>query len=134
MNSTALGQGAYTTASNQVVLGNSSITETVLRGRMLNGALPMEMLPIPNLRRWPSKSLLPGENCGTFTSHWKRTAPPTPQPGAPTDTPTPGQPEGAPEAGPANGAGAQAAGGETPEVQQARQRVNAARKKGNNGE
>jgi len=31
-NSTAIGNGAYTTASNQVVLGNSSVLNTVLRG------------------------------------------------------------------------------------------------------
>jgi lysophospholipase L1-like esterase len=31
-NSTAVGNGAYTTASNQVVLGNSSVLNTVLRG------------------------------------------------------------------------------------------------------
>ena len=31
-NSTAIGNGAYTTASNQVVIGNTSVTETRLRG------------------------------------------------------------------------------------------------------
>lgn len=32
VNSTALGYGAYTTADNQVVIGNTSITQTLLRG------------------------------------------------------------------------------------------------------
>ncbi|MDO8240703.1 MAG: hypothetical protein Q7T51_01855 [Candidatus Moranbacteria bacterium] len=33
-NSMALGNGAYTTASNQVVLGNASVVETILRGNV----------------------------------------------------------------------------------------------------
>jgi len=33
-NSTAIGNGAFTTASNQVVIGNTSVTSTVLRGRL----------------------------------------------------------------------------------------------------
>lgn len=45
-NSTAIGNGAYTTASNQVVIGNSSVTQTQLRGDVLatsfNGVVPTE--------------------------------------------------------------------------------------------
>jgi hypothetical protein len=37
-NSTAIGYGAYTTKSNQVVLGNSTVSETVLRGAVLAGS------------------------------------------------------------------------------------------------
>ena len=36
-NSTAIGNGAYTTASNQVVIGNSTVTDTVLRGPRVVG-------------------------------------------------------------------------------------------------
>ena len=35
-NSTAIGYGAYTTKDNQVVLGNTSVIETVLHGEMIN--------------------------------------------------------------------------------------------------
>jgi hypothetical protein len=37
VNSMALGNGAYTTASNQVVIGNASVTQTLLRGNVLIG-------------------------------------------------------------------------------------------------
>lgn len=38
VNSTAIGNEAYTTASNQVVIGNTSVTETILRGNTKSGA------------------------------------------------------------------------------------------------
>lgn len=37
VNSTAIGNGAYTTADNQVVIGNSSVTQTVLYGTLTVG-------------------------------------------------------------------------------------------------
>lgn len=42
VNSIAIGYNAYTTANNQCVLGNSSITETILRGRV--------KMPTPNIQ------------------------------------------------------------------------------------
>ena len=43
-NSTAIGYGAYTTASNQVVIGNTSVTQT-----LLNGSVAIGTTSIPNV-------------------------------------------------------------------------------------
>jgi hypothetical protein len=46
-NSTALGYGAYTTASNQVVIGNTSVTQTLLRGSVGINGTPTAKLHLP---------------------------------------------------------------------------------------
>jgi len=47
INSMALGYGAYTTADNQVVIGNDSITQTLLRGNVgIGTTIPTELLHV----------------------------------------------------------------------------------------
>ena len=44
-NSTAIGNGANTTASNQVVIGDANVTETILRGTVTTGGYTVATLP-----------------------------------------------------------------------------------------
>ena len=44
-NSTAIGYGAYTTASNQVVIGNTSVTQTLLNGNVGIGTTDLDGTP-----------------------------------------------------------------------------------------